>query len=207
MDASHLVPLGLIGIIVFAAIALAGVILSNRPASPAAIATTKELPQQKAGYLKEVHVFAGGVSPPTIPRFSAKFSRNGQRGRIYVDDSWFAAGLGSSFWTARRRIFLAEIKDFVAEQAINIPVLSSVDSADGQGQKMWRWGDGTTDPQTVYNANVYHQGRIVFISDDAPPEHFYFIIPKDPINEPPYLIDRKSFDFVREWEAEDGKQN
>jgi hypothetical protein len=152
-------------------------------------------------YLKNIHVFAG--SSTTDPRFDAKFTRNGGRGRLFADDSYFISGLGNAMWTARRRIFIAEVKDFVAEQPFNVPILTSVPSKDDPKQKMWRWGDGTTAQQTIYSPNVFHRGRMVFIPDDGPPEYFYFIIPQDPPTEPPHLLDRQYFDFAKEWEAED----
>jgi hypothetical protein len=52
VEAGHLIGLGLIGIIVFAAVALAGVILSNQSA-PAAPSPIKEQPPQKSVYLED----------------------------------------------------------------------------------------------------------------------------------------------------------
>jgi hypothetical protein len=101
--------------------------------------------------------------------------------------------------------------DFVAEQPINIPILTSVSGVTDTGapapaSKLWRWGDGKTDIQTIYSADVQHQGRIVFISDDAPPEYFYFIILMGPVQETPTVIGHFNFDFIQEWESEDAKQ-
>ena len=87
-------------------------------------------------YLKDVRIFAGSEGPPQNPRFTGKFTKNGSRCRIFVDNSYFAGGLGWSGWTQRRRIFIAEIKDFVAEQMLDVPLLVPFEH---QGQNLWRW--------------------------------------------------------------------
>jgi hypothetical protein len=169
----------------------------------------RESASQKSSYLKEAYIY--GPSPSSDPRFSAKFARSGTRGRLFVDDSYYVGNFGSSFWTDRKRIPIAQpITDFVAEQSVNIPILTSVSGLSDDGTtapKMWRWGDGKTDTQTVYSAHSQHRGRIVFISDDAPPEYFYFIILIAPVQEAPTVIGHFNFDFIPEWESKDGKQD
>jgi hypothetical protein len=122
-----------------------------------------------------MYILVGSASPSQNPRFIAKFTRNGSRGRFYIDDSYFVSGLGSVHWTQRNRISLVEIKDFVAEQPIDVSLLTRFER---DGQKIWRWGpDSNPSPTTahgIFASHALHRSRIVFISDDALPEYFYF---------------------------------
>ncbi len=164
-------------------------------------------PPQKSVYLKDAHIYAGSASPPMSPRFEAKFARNGQRGRLFVDERYYVAGLlGASAWVKRPRIFLKEFKDFVAEQGINEAILTPFDN---DGRKLWRWGQPTEQPdvKTTFTSSAWHRGRLMFISDDdAPPEYFYFIIDMASSDVPPPIVGQTSFDFVQEWEKEDEQQ-
>jgi hypothetical protein len=159
-------------------------------------------------YLKDAYIYPGanGINP----HFSAKLTRNVDRGRIFADDSWWPNALGMVTWTARRRIFLAEIKDFVAEQSFNVPIVTSVtgltDDKKPSPEKLWRWGDGTTDPHFIYSTGVMHRGRMVFIGDDGPPEYFYFIIPAAPADQVPNIIGQQDLTFMQQWEAEDASK-
>jgi len=162
-------------------------------------------PAVKKIYLKEAYIFGGQAG--IDPRFSAKFSRGGTKARFYVDDSYYLGNFGASGWTDRKRIPIAlPILDFVAEQTVNIPILTSVTgppTADGSPPSpLRRWGDGKTEVQTIYSANVQHRGRVVFIADDATEEYFYFIILMAPVQETPTVIGQFNFDFTREWELQ-----
>jgi hypothetical protein len=79
---------------------------------------------------------------------------------------------------------------------------------DNDGVKLWRWGVPTEkpDPKTTFQSHAWHQGRLVFLVDDAPPEYFYFIIDLSSPDVPPNVIGQDRFDFVDKWESEDAKK-
>jgi len=165
---------------------------------------TKKPPISKARpFLKDVNIFSASISPPLNARFTAKFARNGSRGRFYVDHSHFM-GFGSDVWIGPNRIFLAEVKDFVAEQAVDIAILTAYER---DGKKHWRWGQGDKDsPPTGHSlfaaTTWHHRCRVTFIpnGDNAEPEYFYFIVDTQCSDETPRLIPLYYFHFAEEWE-------
>ena len=207
VEASHLIGLGLIGIIVFAAIALAGVILSNRSTATTIASAAKEQPQQKTVYLREGHVYSGSTSPAVNPRFEATFVRSGKRCRIFVDDRYYPRGvMGQIPLIKRPRLPLTEINDFVPQQSINMPILTP---SEMDGRKLWRWGpprENQSDQAPIFQSDAWHQSRLVVICDDAPAQYFYFITDPTQMDALPDLIGQERFGFAQQWEAEDETQ-
>lgn len=72
---------------------------NHRTESSATAASLKPAPTSTS-FLKDVHIYAGSDSPPTNPRFVAKFARNGKRARVYVEDQYYPGGvMGPAGWT------------------------------------------------------------------------------------------------------------
>ncbi len=163
-----------------------------------------EAPSKTVSYLSNGHFYAGSLSViHAEPRFQAEFARHGKRGRLFLDDNVLFAGvMGPISWAKRPRMFLQEFTDFVAEQDLNVTLLRR---GEIDGQKQWYWGPSTAG-NVIYPWNAWHQGRLVFICDEGPPEYFYFII--DPVlsaTEMPVIIGQERFDFATKMDESDGK--
>lgn len=163
------------------------------------------VPPQKVSYLKDVHLYTGSASPPVNPRFAARFARNGQRARLYAEDRYYVAGLGAGAWIHAPQVRLGEIKDFVTGDPVDIAILTPFES---DGRKLWRWGPSTEkpDPKTTFQSSAWHQGRLVLLVDNEPPEYFYFIIDLAAPDVPPNVIGQERFDFAQKWESGNGQQ-
>jgi len=100
-------------------------------------------------------------------------------------------------------ILLGEIKDFVAGQSIDIPILTPCEK---DGRKMWQWGPATetVDPETILKSKAVHRGRLTLLVDDGPAEHFYFIIDQAEWETPPNIVGKERFDFIQEWGSKVG---
>ena len=155
-------------------------------------------PPRHQSYLKNINILSGSFSPRLNPRFTAKFAQNGRRGRLYVDHSHFT-GPRTRIWTGPDRVFLGEMRDFVAEQAIDIPILTSDER---EGMTRWRWG--SSENNSFVRATWHHRCRIAFIpEDDEKPEYFYFIVEEQRRDdEPPKLIPYYYFGFIKQWEGQ-----
>jgi hypothetical protein len=168
---------------------------------------TLQAPPQKTSHLKDVNIFAGSAAPtPLNPRFTAKFTRNGQRARLYVDARYYPGGImGPAGWIRTPRTFLTEYKDFVNDISIDVAILTPFEY---DGRKLWRWGPPTEkpDPKATFQAQAWHRGRIALLVDGDAPEYFYFIIDSAAPDVPPHVIGRERFDFAREWEAEESQK-
>jgi hypothetical protein len=169
------------------------------------IAKHREPIPEKVVYLKDAQ-FRGAFGTPWVnPRFLAKFTRSGQRARLFVEDRFYVAGLvGASSWTHAPQVQLGDFKDFVTGQAIDIEILTPFDN---DGAKLWRWGAPTEkpDPKTTFHSQAWHQGRLVFLVDGAAPEYFYFVIEISSSDVTPNVIGQERFDFAKKWDAEDAK--
>lgn len=175
--------------------------VASKPAAPEVAQAA-----QPITYLKETNIFAGSASPPQNPRFTGKFTRSGQRARLYVDDRYYPGGImGPSGWIRTPRVLLGEYRDFVNDMSVDVAILTPFEN---DGRKLWRWGLPTdnVDPKTTFQSHAWHRGRVAVLIDDAPPEYFYFIIDISSPNEPPHVIGKERFDFAREWEAEEAQQ-
>jgi len=155
-----------------------------------------------SAYLKDIHIYAssGGVTPLN-PRFVARFARNGQRVRLYAEDRYYPAALMSPGLIHSPMVLLAEIKDFVVGQSIDIAIMTSFVN---DGREMWRWGPPTEkpDPKTTFQSHASHRGRLVLLADDGAPEYFYFIIDQAAWDTPPNVIGQERFEFIQKWESE-----
>jgi hypothetical protein len=116
-------------------------------------------PVNSAFYLKDAHLYSGSLSPPVNnPRFEAKFTRSGQKCRLFIDDRYYPGGImGRADWIPRPLIELPKIEDFVPGQTVNVALLTPFDS---DGRKLWRWGPPTEqpDPKTTFSAQAWHRG-------------------------------------------------
>ncbi|MEY9185340.1 hypothetical protein ABIG06_006839 [Bradyrhizobium sp. USDA 326] len=196
-----------VGIVAIGAMAFG---LGLRAAKPKQPDTQTEEPtnkQQSASYLKDVHFYGGSLSPPVLnPRFEARFVRAGKRCRLFIDHRYYARGIGRGEWTSRPLIELPRIEEFVEGQSLTVAVLTPFEI---DGRIQWRWGPAAeqTDAKTTFVARSWHRGRIIVRCDDAPPQSYYFIIDPEQSDAAPMLIGLDRFDFIKEWEAEDKRQN
>jgi hypothetical protein len=176
--------------------------------TPQSLETKSRQPtkQQSAYYLKDVHLYTGSVLPPVNPRFEAKFTRSGQRCRLFIDHRHYPRGvMGPAGWIPRPLIELPKVEEFVPGQTLSVALLTPFEA---DGRKLWRWGPPTEqpDPKTTFIASAWHRGRLIVRCDDAPPQNFYFIINPGLDADAPALIGQEQFDFIQEWEAQDEKQ-
>ena len=176
-----------------------------RAVSAQAANTLPSMSLRPNSYIKDAHIYAGSDQPvPLNPRFVATFVRSGRRARLYVEDRYYPIALmGPHDWIHRPMILLGEIKDFVAGQSIDIPILTPCEK---DGRKMWQWGPATetSDPETILKSKALHRGRLTLLVDDGPIEHFYFIIDQAEWETPPSIIGQERFDFIQEWGSKAG---
>src|ERR1700748_2596610 len=65
-------------------------------------------PATMVSHLKEPHIYSGSISPPANPRFEAKFTRNGQRCRLFIEDRYYPGGImGPAGWIPRPPVEIA----------------------------------------------------------------------------------------------------
>lgn len=113
--------------------------------------------------------------------------------------------MGHMDWIPRPLIELPKVEEFVSGQTLNVAILTPFEA---DGRKLWRWGPPTEqpDPKTTFIGSAWYRGRLTVRCDDAPPQHFYFIIDPGMDADLPGLIGRERFDFIEEWESQDAKE-
>jgi hypothetical protein len=171
--------------------------------SKLALASTEEKTnEQVPTYVSDINI-AAGLTPQTIHPvlLIGKSAFAGPRLRIVLEHSHYSSGMGWGCWTDRTQIELSDMRDVIAGQQINVPVVSCATSLETSANLMW--GRASGPPVTAVQRGKQYRARIRFIGDNAYEQRpIYFILIRTSEEEPPYfvhVITENDFAFVREW--------
>jgi hypothetical protein len=146
---------------------------------------------------------AAGLTPQTLTPvlLIGTAALNEKRLRIVVAHSHYTTGIGWHDWTEPRQIELADLRDVISGQSINIPVVSCKLPADNSTNLMWGAVDGP--PVNAVRKSTKYRAQIRIIGAEGTEQlPINFLLIRTTVDEPPYLVNvtkETEFSFANEW--------
>jgi hypothetical protein len=203
---AHLMMLvGLGGIIVFAAIALGGIIWQSQD-TQAAVLPSKPASQSTTEYLQNATLIVGADESQMPLALGGTSTITTDRLRVFVDYAHHRSG-----WMSRVRAPIGEIKDPVKGQYVRVELIYRGTRTNGGTNQLW-WGDNANfHPVNGPDSNpiwpvVATRGRVVIIGPSGDEQYIYFeLMRADPIpGKQEFSLFQKGDvgDWLAKWEAD-----